>query len=81
MKKKIIILTAVFIPVLILDQLLKYLINNGISLSRKITVINHYFNIVHVNNTGVAFGFMSNYSSLLIIILTGLIILAVTYFF
>ncbi|MHB8231390.1 MAG: signal peptidase II [bacterium] len=80
MKKKLIILTAVFIPVLVLDQLLKYLINNGISLSQKITVINHYFNIVHVDNNGVAFGFMSNYSSLFIIMLTALIILAITYF-
>lgn len=78
--KKIIILTVVFFPILILDQLLKYFINNSISLSQKITIINHYFNIVHVDNTGVAFGFMSNYSSLFIIIFTALIILAITYF-
>ncbi|MDA8299688.1 MAG: signal peptidase II [Deltaproteobacteria bacterium] len=80
MKKKIIILISVFFPVLILDQLLKYIINNKISLIGKITVIKHYFNIVHVDNTGVAFGLMSGYSNILIILLTALIIAALIYF-
>ena len=55
MKKKLIVLISVFIPVLILNQLSKYFINNGISLINKITVIKYYFNIVHIDNTGVAF--------------------------
>ncbi|MDA8157736.1 MAG: signal peptidase II [Deltaproteobacteria bacterium] len=80
MKKKLIVLISVFIPVLISDQLSKYFINNGISLINKITVIKYYFNIVHIDNTGVAFGFMSGYSDLFIIFLTALIIAAVTYF-
>ncbi len=80
MKKKLVILISVFIPVLILDQLSKYLINNGILLTDKITVVSHYFNIVHIDNTGVAFGFMSGYSALFIIFLTALIITAITYF-
>ena len=80
MKKKIVILISVFIPILILDQLLKFFINNGIPLTDKITVVSHYFNIVHIDNTGVAFGFMSGYSTLFIIFLTALIIAAITYF-
>ncbi len=80
MKKKLIILISVFIPVLFFDQLLKYFVNTQISLFQEITLIKHYFNIVHVDNTGVAFGFMSNYSSLPIVILTALIILAIIYF-
>lgn len=80
MKKKLIVLISVFIPVLISDQLSKYFINNGISIINKITVIKYYFNIVHIDNTGVAFGFMSGYSDLFIIFLTALIIAAVTYF-
>ena len=80
MKKKLIVLISVFIPVLISDQLSKYFINNGIPLIDKITVISHYFNIVHIDNTGVAFGFMSGYSGLFIIFLTALIIAALTYF-
>ena len=80
MKKKLIVLISVFIPILILDQLSKYFINNRIPLINKITVIKYYFNIVHIDNTGVAFGFMSGYSDLFIIFLTALIIAAVTYF-
>ncbi|MDA8402117.1 MAG: signal peptidase II [Deltaproteobacteria bacterium] len=80
MKKKLVILISVFIPILILDQLLKFFINNGIPLTDKITVVSHYFNIVHIDNTGVAFGFMSGYSALFIIFLTALIIAAITYF-
>jgi len=80
MKKKLIVLISVFIPVLIADQLSKYFVNNGIPLINKITVIKDYFNIVHVDNTGVAFGFMSGYSAIFIIFLTALIIASVTYF-
>ncbi len=80
MKKKIIILISVFIPIVILDQFLKYIINDKISLTQKITVISHYFNIVHVDNAGVAFGLMSGYSNLFIILLTALIIAALIYF-
>jgi signal peptidase II len=80
MKKKITVLISVFFPVLILDQLLKYIVNNKISLIGKITIIRHYFNIVHVDNTGVAFGLMSQYSNLFIILLTSLIILALIIF-
>ncbi|MDA8053474.1 MAG: signal peptidase II [Deltaproteobacteria bacterium] len=79
MKKKLIILISIFLPVLIFDQYLKYLVNKRISLFRKITVIKHYFNIAHVDNTGVAFGLMNNYSSLFIIIFTALIIVIITY--
>ncbi|MCL4428503.1 MAG: signal peptidase II, partial [Deltaproteobacteria bacterium] len=80
MKKKLIVLISIFIPILLLDQSSKYFINNEISLTGKITVINHYFNIVHIDNTGVAFGFMSGYSDLFIILLTSLIIVGITYF-
>ncbi|MHB1600805.1 MAG: signal peptidase II [bacterium] len=80
MKKKLIVLISIFIPILLLDQSSKYFINNEISLTGKITVINHYFNIVHIDNTVVAFGFMSGYSDLFIILLTSLIIVGITYF-
>ncbi len=80
MKKKLIILISIFFPILFLDQLLKYIVNTRLPLSEKITVINHYFNIVHVDNTGVAFGFMSNYSDLFIILFTSLIIAVITFF-
>ncbi len=80
MKKKLIIFNVIFIPIVLLDQLLKDFINYRIPLTGKITVINHYFNIVHIDNTGVAFGFMSGYSDVFLIFLTALIIGAITYF-
>ena len=80
MKKKLIIFNVIFIPIVLLDQLLKGFINQRIPLTGKITVISHYFNIVHIDNTGVAFGFMSGYSDVFLIFLTALIIGAITYF-
>ncbi len=81
MKRKIIIFISVFIPVAVLDQLSKYFINNGIGLFQKIPVAKHYFDIVHVDNTGVAFGFMHNHSNVIIIIFTALVIAAIAYAF
>lgn len=79
MKKKLFILVAVFLPILILDQFSKYIISKRVTLFQKIPVIKHYFNIVHVNNTGVAFGLFYNYSSLILIIFTAIIIVLIAY--
>ncbi len=79
MKKKLLILTAIFIPILIIDQFTKYIIAKNISFYGKITVIKHYFNIVHVNNTGIAFGIMGNASKYIIIFFTFAIIIALIY--
>ncbi len=79
MKKKLTILISIFLPILFVDQYLKYLTDNHIALFHKITVIRYYFNIVHVDNAGIAFGLMNSYSSLIIIILTALIIIFVTF--
>ena len=78
MKKKLTVLISTFIPVLILDQFLKYIVNKNITSYEKITIIKHFFNIVHVNNTGVAFGLMQSVSALLIIIFTLCIIIVLT---
>jgi signal peptidase II len=79
MKKKLSVLIAVFIPILIIDQLTKYIIAKNISFYGKITVIKHYFNIVHVNNTGIAFGIMGSTSKYIIIFFTFAIIIALIY--
>jgi signal peptidase II len=79
MKKKLLVLIAVFIPILIIDQLTKYIIAKNISFYGKITVIKHYFNIVHVNNTGIAFGIMGSTSKYIIIFFTFAIIIALIY--
>ncbi len=79
MKKKLLVLIAIFIPVFIIDQLTKYIIAKNISFYGKITVIKHYFNIVHVNNTGIAFGIMGSASKYIIIFFTFAIIIALIY--
>jgi signal peptidase II len=79
MKKKLLVLIAIFIPILIIDQFTKYIIAKNISFFGKITVIKHYFNIVHVNNTGIAFGIMGNASKYIIIFFTFAIIIALIY--
>ncbi|RZD17346.1 MAG: signal peptidase II [Candidatus Acididesulfobacter guangdongensis] len=79
MKKKLLTLIAIFIPILIIDQLTKYIIAKNISFYGKITVIKHYFNIVHVDNTGIAFGIMGSASKYIIIFLTFAIIIALIY--
>lgn len=79
MKKKLTILISIFLPILFIDQYLKYAVDNYIALFRKIIVIRHYFSIVHVDNAGIAFGLMNNYSSFIIIMLTALIIIFVIY--
>jgi signal peptidase II len=79
MKKKLLVLIAIFIPILIIDQLTKYIIAKNISFYGKITVIKHYFNIVHVDNTGIAFGIMGGASKYIIIFFTFAIIIALIY--
>lgn len=79
MKKKITILLSIFIPTVFLDQLLKYIVSKDIPLYQKITVVKNFFNIDHVNNTGIAFGLFNTYSNILIssftlIIIAGIII-------
>ncbi len=79
MKRKLIILILISIPIIFFDQLLKYIVNERIPIYRNIPVIRHFFNIVHVNNRGVAFGLLNNYSNILIIAFTSLVILLLIY--
>ncbi len=77
MRKKIIFLIATIIPVVFLDQISKYFVNKNIPFYAKITIIKHFFNLVHVDNAGIAFGLMQSISGLLIILLTAFITIAI----
>jgi signal peptidase II len=46
--------------VLILDQASKFYIDSRFRLYESVTVIENFFNIVHVRNQGAAFGFLSD---------------------
>ncbi|MBM42998.1 MAG: signal peptidase II [Acidobacteria bacterium] len=58
MARRVMIVVAVVI--LVADQLTKYAVRTQISLHDSIEVIPGLFNLVHVRNTGAAFGFLNS---------------------
>ena len=46
--------------VVIVDQITKALVINGLALYSRIPVINGFFNLTHIHNPGGAFGLMAN---------------------
>jgi signal peptidase II len=55
--------TALFIfpaiAVILLDQLTKYLVARNLQVGESFSIIENYFNLVHVRNRGMAFGLMN----------------------
>lgn len=60
MKRKYIILLIVFCILLALDQVSKLVIDHYVPLHQSSEVIAGFFNIVHVQNRGAAFGFLAH---------------------
>lgn len=56
MKRKYWVLIVVCLLVLFLDQWTKLIVQRSLSLYQRIEVIHGFFNLVHVRNTGGAFG-------------------------
>lgn len=56
MKRKHWVLLIAFIFILVLDQYTKHLVQKNIPLHHTITVIDGFFNLTHLRNTGGAFG-------------------------
>src|SRR3990172_7139620 len=56
MKKKYWVLLLVFLGVFLLDQWTKDMVQERLGLYQSVPVINGFFNLVHVRNTGGAFG-------------------------
>ena len=56
MKKKYWILLVVFLVVIALDQSTKLMIQQTLPLHNKVEIIPGFFNLIHVRNTGGAFG-------------------------
>lgn len=69
MKKKDMIFGGIFIALaIIIDQIIKVIIRVKMDTGDSITLINHFFSITHVENTGAAWGGFSGYTIVLIII-------------
>ncbi|HBF12000.1 MAG TPA: signal peptidase II [Deltaproteobacteria bacterium] len=63
MKKRILILFLVALPVYLLDQLTKHLVVQKIAYGDHIVVLNNFFDLIHVRNTGGAFGLLAAWDS------------------
>jgi signal peptidase II len=62
MKNKYLFLAIVAIPLIVLDQATKLIIDRTMALHSSITVIPDYFDIVHARNQGAAFGVLRDSS-------------------
>src|SRR5688572_25915653 len=51
------------IVILVLDRWTKWMIDSGLSLHQTVSVIDGFFNITYVANTGIAFGILNSLSS------------------
>jgi len=63
MKDKIIPILWISPLVLILDQWTKWLVVKNLAFGSKITILENFFDIVHVRNKGAAFGVLSTWNS------------------
>ena len=74
MKKNILLISSIFI---IIDQLIKLIIKNSISVGKEIFIIPKFFYLTNLENTGGAFSILENNTILLSII--GLIVIFFIY--
>lgn len=76
MQKKLYGLSFIFV---IIDQIIKYVISNNITLNTSITIIDNFFYLTNVHNDGAAFSILSG--NVIFLILMTIISLVVIYFF
>jgi len=85
MKQKYWILLIFCFGILVLDQWSKYIIVQEMSLYRKVEVVHGFFNIVHVRNTGGAFGIFGGarggIGSILFVVVSLIAIVAIVFLF
>ncbi len=63
MKKKLCILLSIVFAVLFLDQFSKIWIDHHLLEGQHLTVVSHYFDLVHYRNPGAAFGMFAAWAS------------------
>lgn len=78
MSKKVYILTLV---IFIIDQISKSIISTYLTLNKSIEVINNFFYLRYINNTGASWGILSNSKILLIILSLLAIIILIRYMY
>lgn len=68
LRNKIILFTIIFVIGVVLDQVTKYLIKTNFELYESKTIIDGFFSITYVINTGAAWSFLNEHTWLLTII-------------
>lgn len=76
MKKKQMIFNITAI-LFIIDQILKIIVRSNLNLYQEIKIINNFFSITYLKNTGAAFSILKN-SSLFLIIISALFIVLIS---
>ena len=70
-----------FFSIILLDQLTKYTITNSLSVNSAYKIL-PFFDLVNIHNKGISFGlFSESFPSWLIIIIVGLVIIVLIYWF
>lgn len=59
-KKHLIIMIAAIMMMVLLDQVTKILVMNNIALHQEITIIDQFFKLSHIKNTGISYGGFSD---------------------
>ncbi len=68
-ERKIIVFSVIVAGLLLLtDQITKVLIDNSFKLGESVLVVNNFFSLTYVTNKGAAWGILSGYSWLLLVI-------------
>lgn len=69
------------IILIVIDVVIKLIISNNLILNQSISVINNFFYITYVKNTGVAWSILSGKINLIIVITLAIIMLLIIYIF
>lgn len=68
------------ILLIIFDQIIKYLVINNLSLGSSLSIIDNFFYVTYIRNTGIAFGLFQNKNIFMIIIISIIIILLLIFY-
>lgn len=60
MKRKYLLLAAITVSTILLDQVTKYIVIDRFRLGETISVLSGFFNLTYVRNTGAAFGLLAH---------------------
>ena len=74
--KKILPISLLFV---VIDQVVKILVINKMALQQSITIINNFFNITYVRNTGAAWSILSG--NVLLLIMISVLALVTIYYY